>query len=311
MRSKYLCMTACSLLMAGVMTISAFAAPRIPKKTVVYTESEDTIEKPQPPPDIENPNEQLLTVRSAATGKMVTDTAYNILCMVAEAEVGSSFEPEAIKAQVVAAHTYILYHMERGMVATCPLKKPGTRVKNCVQEVVNEVILYQGKLIQAVYCASSGGGTQASVDYWGGNCAYLQAADCPYDIIPYSRTLDREYVRKWFPESTFPENPNDWFEILTTNENGFVLTIRAGDQILSGYNFTSTDHIWLKSNKITSIDYNEINNTFTFNVLGWGHGVGLSQIGANGYAKYEGRDYKWILSHFYANTTLYDLRENN
>lgn len=297
-----------ALLLAVSLTGNAvFAAAPRQRQTVTYNgESGESVVTPPVTQD-QDALTQTMTIRGNASGELITDTVYNILCMVVEAEVGSSFAPEAIKAQAVATHSYLLYHQNRGTIVTCPVKTPLARVKECVMEVRNEVLTYSGNVIEAVYCASSGGGTQSSADYWGGARPYLQAVDSPYDVNEYTRTLDLEYVREWFPESTFPEDPNQWFEILTTNSTGFVLTIRAGDKVLSGYSFTSTDHIWLRSNKIKSIVYNEADNTFTFTVLGNGHGVGFSQIGANGYAKNEGRDYAWILQHYYTGVTLRDL----
>lgn len=303
---KRIITTALSLLLVGAVTCNAaFAAAPRQRATVTY--SADSQSTATVPGSSQEATEQTMTIRNASTGETVTDTVYNILCMVVEAEVGSGFEKEAIKAQTVAAHSYLLYHIKRGAVISCPVKTPKARVKECVAEVMNEVLTYQGEIIEAVYHASSGGGTQSSVDYWGGNVPYLQAAESPYDMEENSRTLDLEYVRSWFAESVFSKDPNEWFEVLTTNQNGFALTVRAGDQILSGYDFTSTDHIWMRSNKIKSITYNEANNTFTFTVLGRGHGVGLSQIGANGYAKYEDKDYVWILQHYYTGVTLTDL----
>ncbi len=301
MRRKRIFTAAAAVLLAFLMSgQAAFAAPPRKRVSVTYQPSEQSV---QPGVDFTDLTEQI-TVRNASTGEYLTDSIYNILCMVVEAEVGSGFEKEAIKAQAVATHSYLIYHAERGATVSCPIKTPKARVKECVAAVIDQVMTYDGKVIESVYCASSGGGTQSSADYWGGEVPYLQAADSPYDIKEYSRTLDLEYVRSWFPESTFPEDPNQWFEVLTTNQNGFALTMRAGDQVLSGYDFTSYDHIWMRSNKFKEIVYNPADNTFTFTVYGWGHGVGLSQLGANGYAKYEGWDYIRILTHYFTGISI-------
>jgi stage II sporulation protein D len=277
---------------------AVFAAPRLSSQTLTYPNG--TISSP-----VETPaEEKTLTITSLTTGKVITDTVYNILCMVTEAEVGSGFAPEAIKAQAIAAHSYILYHLNRGETVTCPTKTPGQRVKDCVAEVVNLVAYYNGKVAETVYARSSGGGTQSSADCWGGKVPYLQAADSPYDIEYFTRTVDIDFVMEWFPEANFTGDPSTWFEVLETNSTGFALKVRAGDYIYTGSKFVSKNHITLNSNKITDITYDPETELFTFTVCGWGHGVGLSQLGANGYAKKENRDYKWILSHYYAGITL-------
>ncbi len=310
MRQKRLLTTVIALLLTvAMLPLQTFAAAPRSKKTVTVTlQSADAPTVSETKPTVA---ENMMTVKSSATGKTVTDTVYNILCMVVEAEVGSGFHEEAIKAQTVATHSYLLFHAKQGRVITCPLKTPKARVKKCVAEVVDQVLTYKGKVAEAVYSASSGGGTQASADYWGKNVAYLQPADSPYDLENeiHSRTLDREYVRSWFPESTFDEDPNTWFEVVATNSTGFALQIRAGDKVLTGLDFTSYDHIWLKSNKIVSIVYNESSDTFTFTVAGRGHGIGLSQIGANGYATYEDKDYEWILLHYFTGVSLQHASE--
>lgn len=310
MRRKQFLMTAVSLLLIlCLVPVQAFAAVPRARKVITYPiETGNTVTDSN---STTIPQDQMLTVISSSTGKTVTDSVYNILCMVVEAEVGSGFHEEAIKAQAVATHSYLLYHANRGKIVTCPLKTPESRVKQCVAQVVDEVMTYEGKIIQAVYSASAGGATQSATDYWGGKADYLQPVDSPYDLENeiHSRTLDREYVRSWFPESTFPEDPNLWFEVVETNSTGFALKVRAGDKILSGYDFTSYDHIWMKSNKIIGITYNEADDTFTFTVAGRGHGVGLSQIGANGYAKIEGRDYIWILNHYFTGIVIQRVGE--
>ncbi len=298
---------ACVMMAVCLMQTAVYAAPPRRRVTVKVTAQSEN----QTTPEVDFTDlTQSITIRNASTGEYITDSIYNVLCMVVEAEVGSGFEKEAIKAQAIATHSYLLYHAERGATVSCPIKTPKARVKECVAEVVNKVIYYDGKVIEAVYAASSGGGTQSSKDYWGGEIPYLQAASCPYDIEgqEHVRTLDLEYVREWFPGCNFPEDPHQWFEILSTNQNGFALQIRAGDQIISGHDFTSYDHIWMRSCKFIGITYNESDNTFTFATVGRGHGVGLSQIGANGFAKYEGWDHIRILTHFYTGVTVADYR---
>ena len=66
--------------------------------------------------------------------------------------------------------------------------------------------------------------------------------------------------------------------------------------------------IWSRD-LVSGITYNEADDTFTFTVAGRGHGVGLSQIGANGYAKIEGRDYIWILNHYFTGIVIQRVGE--
>lgn len=310
---KYAFTAVLALITVVLCCQSVFAAARIPKKTVVIPQ----VTAPSDGAEINLPTDknygnQVVTIKSGSTGQTVTDTLYNILCMVVEAEVGSGYSEEAIKAQAVATHSYIRYHLDKGHSVTCPTKTPGQRVLDCVKKVIGVVMLYDGKIVEGIYCRSTGGGSQSSKDAGWNDVPYLQAAKSIGDEDAHTRTLTADYVKQWCPDITFGEDKADWFEILETNSTGYVTKVRVGDTVLNGrkffYDTVNYKYITLRTNKVVSITYNEEDDTFSFTTHGWGHGVGLSQMGANAYAK-EGKTYSWILKHYYTGITLYNLKK--
>ena len=90
-------------------------------------------------------------------GKTVKGSAQNIVGRVVEAEMGASFREEALKAQAVAAYTYIRYNNQKGTIPSLPAKSSvSAKVEDAVEQVIGEALYYQGEYI-ATYCASNAG----------------------------------------------------------------------------------------------------------------------------------------------------------
>ena len=248
-------------------------------------------------------------------------------------EMPASFEPEALKAQAVAARTYILHCAER----TNP-KHPSASVcddSHCckayldeqalrerwgdnfddyyariclaVSETDGERLLYAGSPIQAVFHSSSAVRTEASANIWLPlpylvSVESIESEDNVPNYISYLE-LSPEELRNtldiFFPEADLSSDPAAWLGETQLLTSGRVACIRIGDAQIPGSDLREL--FSLRSTSFT-LEYTE-NGSFLFTVTGYGHGVGMSQYGANAMAK-SGAGYREILSHYYPGTEL-------
>ena len=247
-------------------------------------------------------------------------------------EMPASFHSEALKAQAVAARTYILHRKNRTIPAhpqadicndpacckayadDAALREKWRdsydfyleKVTAAARETDGEYLTYEGEPIEAVFHSSSAGSTEASSAIWNGR-AYLvsvespeTAADVPNFVTTVQFTPEefRTRITKAKPHLQLDTDPALWISDLTINQSGRVESLRIGGEIFSGTTVRSA--LGLRSASFT-VDYAE--SGFTFTVSGYGHGVGMSQYGANVYAR-QGLDYAEILAHYYPNTQL-------
>lgn len=247
---------------------------------------------------------------------------------VVAAEMPASFEEEALKAQAVAARTYTLYksagesHPE-GEVCTDPGHCQAyltdeqmqtnwgkdydlyfNKIKEAVYSTRGQVLTYNEEPVMAVFHSMGGGKTENSEDVWGSIIPYLVSVDSPgeEEAANYNSTVTVSFED--FKNTILSEYPNaninSFLDISqpVLSEGGHVKSMIIGAVTVSGTKLRSMFN--LRSTKFyLTFDGGNV----TFNVTGYGHGVGMSQYGANAMAK-EGKTYKEILSHYYMGTTL-------
>ena len=267
------------------------------------------------------------TINVTMNGVAQTMDLTECLAMIAQNELGNNQPAEAYKAQAVAAHSWIL---SQGSYPSVSGVSPSSAVREAVSQVATVLVTYNGKVCFTPYCASVSYGTVNCKDVWGVDRPYLQAVESPYDK-QYSRNWNtngstsgtarysRETVRSRVQEKlgidlSVIEDPNEWFKVLSTNAFGYVTQMQIGNEqsgqtTCSGRWFRenlliyqSVDGRTLRSCAFTS-QYNSELDCFVFDVYGYGHGVGMSQWGAIGYA-YNGWSYDQILTHYYTGTEL-------
>lgn len=289
-------------------------------------------EKPEEaPPAARNDDQVVLTVHTDA-GTETTTLAEHLPGVLA-GEMPALFEPEALKAQAVAARTFLLYRMEHHTDAhpdedicddpnCCKafLSEDQMRanwgdkfdayyakMRAAVTETDGEYLRYDGAPIQAVFHSSSAGRTLASGDLWNA-CPYLQSVDSPEtaadvpDYVTEVTVAPEEFRRvclEAYPDLTFPDDPAQWLGGTAVNDSGRAAsTTVCGTDIPGG---TMRTLFSLRSSAYT-LEYTDA-GSFHFTVTGYGHGVGMSQYGANVYAK-NGYGYADILAHYYPGTEL-------
>ena len=271
-----------------------------------------------PTPAVKLPN---ITVTNQSTGQKVNGNAADILAQVIEAEMGSGYHLEALKAQTVAAYSWLICNGAlKGGAPAVPMKPAGARAKQAVKEVAGVVAVYGGNVAQTYYYAISAGHTANCQDVWLGSLPYLVSVDSSVDKNISGYQTVRSYraadVAKWVKETTGVDltalsDKSKWFQCRYDAHGLYVKTVTIGGKLskkgpyLREQIFTSArvgSANVLRSSAYT-ITYNKAEDKFIFTVRGYGHGIGMSQVGANAYAK-NGWSFEQILKHYYKGITL-------
>ena len=257
---------------------------------------------------------QLLKVR--VNGINVIDTAYNIVCQIVANEMNNSCPDEALKAQAVAAHTFVVFHNNMNWVPDVGFRTPNDRIKRLVKEVIEEMVYYNGKPIYAAYFSMSAGYTNTAGEIWGGaNYPYTQMVESKYDYLVKNYEVEKkytyQYVRDIIKERLgihLSGDPTYWFEVVQKTNAGYNSLVSVGGQTTYTKSDGTTAKITgtllrgifgLRSNHFEIVYNNSDGQTFKITTRGYGHGVGMSQYGAIQYANIEGWTYKQILTHYY------------
>lgn len=248
------------------------------------------------------------------------------LTRVVLAEMPASFDPEALKAQSVAARTYACKAAATGgkhgdgsicTEASCCqgyireeayLEKGGTRedvdkVAAAVADTSGYVLTYEGELIEATYFSCSGGATEDAAAVWGTEYPYLQSVTSPEEGAQrYAQTLS--FTPMEFQEllgRELPGSAEHWFTIVTYTEGGGVASMVVGGETYSGTELRSL--LGLRS---TAFTVEATSERIDITTQGYGHRVGLSQYGAETMAV-SGSSFEEILAHYYPGTDLVQL----
>ena len=180
------------------------------------------------------------------------------------------------------------------------------KITRAVAETNGEVALYEGALISALYHSSSTDTTQDAVAVWGGNVPYLKSVPSPegeevpdyHSTVTYPSQETRDRILSAKPEAVLEGEPANWFTNAVYSQGGSVLTIDLG-----GVNVTGHQARTIFDLRSASFTVETTPDSVTFSVTGYGHGVGMSQYGANAMAA-EGKTYQEILQHYYTGITV-------
>lgn len=273
------------------------------------------------------PAAQTVSVLNVSDGSVSEMDMEEYIVGVVAAEMPASFELEALKAQAVAARTYTIYksssqdheadvctdstHCQAYLTDDQMRENWGDgydtyleKIRTAVSETSGEYLTYEGEPVMAVFHSMGGGNTENSADVWGQSVPYLVSVSSPGEEVAenYNTTLTITFdefktkILSAHPEASI-SSPMDISEPVLT-EGGHVKSMIIGGASVSGTELRS-----LFSLRSTMFSLSFSDNNVTFSVTGYGHGVGMSQYGANAMAK-EGKTYQEILSHYYSGTTL-------
>ena len=239
---------------------------------------------------------------------------------VVASEMPASFDSEALKAQAVAARTYALFKMNgniknfdvvtnvsnQGYIDIEGMKKKWNnnydeyyeKIKNAVLDTKGEVMYYNDKIVEAYYFAMSNGYTEKASLVFSSDRDYLQSVESEYDKLQ-----NNFQVAKTISKNEFCNTLNISCDVININNIKRSDTGRVNTISINGISFKGTEI--RKKLKLRSTDFNidENGNNIIITTKGYGHGVGMSQYGANGMAKM-GKTYKEILNHYYTNVKI-------
>ena len=252
---------------------------------------------------------------------------------VVAGEMPASFEPDALRAQAVAARSYALARRNAPPAAhpQCALcDDPGccevyltaderaerwgeqydlweSRIEEAVRDTDGVYLVYDGEPITACFHASSAGYTESGAAVWGGDVPYLVSVSSPEtasDVPNFVTTAEfspesfREKFLAAYPEADLSAQPPDWVGERTVDPSGRVSSVRIGNIFVPGTKMRS-----IFSLRSANFTLAWTGRSFLFTVSGSGHGAGMSQYGANVMAK-NGSVWQEILAHYYPGTSL-------
>lgn len=253
-----------------------------------------------------------------SNGSVINLNMTDYLIGVVSSEMPASFNLEALKAQSVLARTYALKAKQTGKKLTDTVSTQSyidmdqmknkwgnsfntyyNKIKNAVENTNGEYLSYNGNYIEALYHSTNNGKTESSLNVFGNYYPYLISVSSEYDknASSYLRTIN-------MPIDTISNklglslNNDSVISILSYTDGGNIKEIN-----INGNNFSGKKVRELLGLRSADFDICISDNNANITTKGYGHGVGMSQYGANGMAN-AGYGYKDILSHYYPGTTL-------
>lgn len=252
---------------------------------------------------------------------------------VVAAEMPAEFHIEALKAQAIASRTYAISrsvkynegHPDHDNAPLCSgihcqaylslnqleqihgtdwIEKYWGKIEEAVDSTKGLVIYYEGLIIEPLYHSTSGGMTEDAVDVFAVDSPYLKSVESPYEenapryraVINLTAEEFIGKINKKFPDAKMTKD--DFLEkikLVEKTPSGRVKRLAINDNIVDGREIR--DLFSLNSTNF-KISYDKGLNLMEIETYGYGHGVGMSQWGANGMAK-NGQDYQEILEHYY------------
>lgn len=256
---------------------------------------------------------------------------------VVSSEMPVNFENEALKAQAIVARTYTIYQIihnggkhenadicddynccQAWMSKENRMEKWSedeaesnwNKIVEAVESTKGKIVTYNSEPINAFFHANSGGITESSLNIWGGiDYPYLKSVETSGEegytqyaseiVLTHQELLNK--IHNEYKDCTINFSQQDCIKIMDYTSSGRVKTIRFGNKEIAGTEARTL--LGLKSTNFT-FSINEENVVFT--VTGYGHGVGMSQTGADSLAKL-GSNCEEIIKHFYTNVEIIEV----
>lgn len=317
-----------------------------PKATVIQktpspvaSNAETTVLLPTPTPSITDKtfdDERIVVnVFDRDSNEVVTMNLHDYLINVVAAEMPATFEFEAIKAQAVAARTFTVKHMRascssnsnahvctyygccQAYVSVEKMKKNWkgdfdekyTKVRQAVEDTDSLILTYNGEPITVFYFSTSNGYTEACQDVFVKNLPYYKSVkslgeeDAP-NYHSYVKIAKKEFALTLYDKFGINVSENDIEQTLNFE---YTPGNRVAYVYFNGKAVKGTDFRTAFGLKSADFKFTFFEDYILIDVYGYGHGVGMSQVGANVMAK-SGKCFEDILSHFYVDTVLANVK---
>lgn len=320
-----------AVLLAAIPVVPALLLSQHTPKS----ESESAAEQSKAADDLPD-----FSVLDVSTGEVLAVSARDYVIGAVCAEMPATFEPEALKAQAVAAHTYAvrqqLLEQENPTSELCgadfsndPAEYQAFFTENqakqyygaqfdtyyetiaeAVDEVLPYLLTYEEEPIIAAFCSMSAGQTESAETVWGQAVPYLVPVDSAADEsaphfleeVSFSKNDLQKAMKTIAPKAKFSaDQPESWLTVEEVSDSGTVKTAKVGGVSVSGQDIRTA--LSLRSAAFT---VEAETDSIVITTKGYGHGVGMSQYGANAMAK-NGATWKEILAYYYPETSLTKL----
>ena len=308
-------------------------------ETVATTEQTENQEQSQQTVQQEYDYQKYKTIKllHPSTGQVEELNIDEYLYGVVSSEMPASFEVEALKAQAVVARTYTIYqtshnegkHENADMCDdfNCcqawiskderiakwepeQAENYWNKIVEAVDSTKGKVVAYNGQAINAFFHANSGGKTESSLNIWGGvDYPYLKSVETAGEegytqyasevVLSHQELLSK--IQATYQDCQIDFSQQDCIRIIDYTTSGRVKTIKFGNKEIAG-----TEARTLLGLKSTNFTFTINNENVTFTVTGYGHGVGMSQTGADSLAK-TGSNYESIIKHFYTDVEIIEV----
>nr|WP_309098298.1 stage II sporulation protein D [Fredinandcohnia onubensis] len=283
--------------------------------------AEERQSNPEPPQIASGPTVEVAVHRVSAQ-KIENVPLEEYVVGVLAMEMPADFELEALKAQALAARTYVV----RQMLSEQKLKVPNgadvsdtvshqvyknneelkaqwkgdydwkiEKIRQAVKETQGQILTFNGEPIDAVFYSTSNGYTEDSENVWKNAVPYLKSVESPWDV-----NTEKFHSQVNMPVSEFENklgvklgNGNNVGKIISRTKSNRVASVEVGGKTFTGVQVR--DALGLRSSDFT---WERKGSHIVIQTKGYGHGVGMSQYGADGMAK-EGKSYKDIVTHYY------------
>lgn len=265
------------------------------------------------------------------SGQIIEITEKDYVIGAVCAEMPASFSMEALKAQAVAAHTYAVRQRENELDNPTPelcgayisndsskyqafldkeqaeqlfgsnFNEYYNKISEAVSSVSDEILVYNDEPIAAAFHSISSGKTESAENIFGSPADYLVSVESTEDINApdyfkeYTFTSDEIAARlkESYPEIQLSDDKSSWLSVKKRTASDTVISLDAGNINISGWEFRN-----IFSLRSAAFDIAYDNGVFTISTKGCGHGVGMSQYGAEAMAQ-QGASYDEILKHYY------------
>lgn len=287
-----------------------------------------TPEQSQEPVTVEEESPPVIKVFRTNANKVEKVPLEVYVARVVASEMPAEFELEALKAQALAARTFLVKHLLHGSedvpggadvldtvdhqvykseeelrrIWGTDFSWKMSRINQAVNETKGEIITYKGEPITAAFFSTSNGYTENSEDYWQNSIPYLRSVQSPWDkqspkflnqkIVPLSDVENKLGV-------DFDQKP-------VVSHLSRTESKRVEKVIIGGKSFTGREVREALGLHSSDFSIAKKDNYLIFTTRGYGHGVGMSQYGANGMAL-EGKNYKEIIEHYYQGAEVSDI----
>ena len=276
------------------------------------------------------PEKKTVSVLQTSTGNVIKIDPEEFVAGTVSGEMPSDFEPEALKAQAVAARTYLFYKTDGGKkhenadicdnpACCCAFytkqqleDKKGAqwvldgyeKIKKCVSATKGEILTYEGKPILAVFHSAAGGGrTENSEDVWQTALPYLKSVETQGEDKKQNYKTTVTIPFEEFKKRVSEKRPSANFEAAAVENPSLTQGGAVSEIKFFGESFKGVEVRSMFGLKSACFNAEQADNNVIFTVYGSGHGVGMSQYGAQSMAQ-NGSGYKEILSKYYSGAEI-------